>query len=86
VIGAAPLASDLEEFWSRLGLPIIQGYGLTETAPRAYGYATSFGLNKSICDDADQLAVGTHDGKRGLIIYSDLKASMGSKYAALLAG
>lgn len=33
VIGAAPLASELEEFWSRLGLPIIQGYGLTETAP-----------------------------------------------------
>lgn len=33
VIGAAPLAKELEEFWSRLGLPIIQGYGLTETAP-----------------------------------------------------
>lgn len=33
VIGAAPLARELEEFWSRLGLPIIQGYGLTETAP-----------------------------------------------------
>ncbi|MFI5058287.1 MAG: AMP-binding protein [Candidatus Acidiferrales bacterium] len=33
VVGAAPLARDLEEFWSRLGFAVIQGYGLTETAP-----------------------------------------------------
>lgn len=33
VIGAAPLPKDLEEFWSRLGFAVIQGYGLTETAP-----------------------------------------------------
>ena len=29
--GAAP--PELEEFWSRLGFVVIQGYGLTETAP-----------------------------------------------------
>ncbi|MGC0774231.1 MAG: AMP-binding protein [Candidatus Acidiferrum sp.] len=33
VVGAAPLAKELEEFWSRLGFAVIQGYGLTETAP-----------------------------------------------------
>jgi long-chain acyl-CoA synthetase len=33
IVGAAPLDSDLEEFWSRLGFVVIQGYGLTETAP-----------------------------------------------------
>jgi len=31
--GAAPLEAELEEFWSRLGFVVIQGYGLTETAP-----------------------------------------------------
>jgi long-chain acyl-CoA synthetase len=33
VVGAAPLDPDLEQFWSRLGYVVIQGYGLTETAP-----------------------------------------------------
>jgi long-chain acyl-CoA synthetase len=33
IVGAAPLARELEEFWSRLGFAVIQGYGLTETAP-----------------------------------------------------
>jgi long-chain acyl-CoA synthetase len=33
VVGAAPLPSDLEEFWRRMGFAVIQGYGLTETAP-----------------------------------------------------
>jgi long-chain acyl-CoA synthetase len=33
VVGAAPLAPDVEEFWTRLGFLTIQGYGLTETAP-----------------------------------------------------
>ena len=33
IVGAAPLEPALEEFWSRLGLLVIQGYGLTETAP-----------------------------------------------------
>jgi long-chain acyl-CoA synthetase len=33
VVGAAPLPAPLEEFWKRLGFVVIQGYGLTETAP-----------------------------------------------------
>ena len=33
VVGAAPLDPELEAFWSRLGFLVIQGYGLTETAP-----------------------------------------------------
>ncbi|MBI3491567.1 MAG: AMP-binding protein, partial [Acidobacteria bacterium] len=33
VVGAAPLDADLEAFWSELGFAVIQGYGLTETAP-----------------------------------------------------
>ena len=35
VVGAAPLDPDLEEFWRKLGFLVIQGYGLTETAPVA---------------------------------------------------
>jgi long-chain acyl-CoA synthetase len=33
VVGAAPLAPELEQFWRRMGFAVIQGYGLTETAP-----------------------------------------------------
>ncbi len=33
VVGAAPLDPELEAFWSELGFAVIQGYGLTETAP-----------------------------------------------------
>jgi long-chain acyl-CoA synthetase len=33
VVGAAPLESSLESFWGRLGFLVVQGYGLTETAP-----------------------------------------------------
>ncbi|MBI4476184.1 MAG: AMP-binding protein [Acidobacteria bacterium] len=33
LVGAAPLDPALEEYWSRLGFLVIQGYGLTETAP-----------------------------------------------------
>jgi long-chain acyl-CoA synthetase len=33
VVGAAPLDAELEAFWSELGFAVIQGYGLTETAP-----------------------------------------------------
>ena len=33
VVGAAPLDPELEQFWMRLGFLVVQGYGLTETAP-----------------------------------------------------
>lgn len=33
VSGGAPLPADLEAFWSGLGYAVVQGYGLTETAP-----------------------------------------------------
>lgn len=33
VVGAAPLDAALEKFWGDLGFAVIQGYGLTETAP-----------------------------------------------------
>jgi long-chain acyl-CoA synthetase len=33
VAGGAPLPADLEQFWSNLGFVVVQGYGLTETAP-----------------------------------------------------
>ena len=33
VLGGAPLDAALEVFWRRLGYAVIQGYGLTETAP-----------------------------------------------------
>lgn len=33
VVGAAPLDPDLEKFWRQRGFAVVQGYGLTETAP-----------------------------------------------------
>jgi long-chain acyl-CoA synthetase len=33
VVGAAPLDPELEAFWGERGFAVIQGYGLTETAP-----------------------------------------------------
>ena len=33
IVGAAPLEAGLEAFWGQLGFAVIQGYGLTETAP-----------------------------------------------------
>ena len=33
VVGAAPLDGALEAFWSELAFVVVQGYGLTETAP-----------------------------------------------------
>lgn len=33
VSGGAPLPADLERFWSNLAFVVVQGYGLTETAP-----------------------------------------------------
>ena len=33
VVGAAPLDGELEAFWKEIGFVVIQGYGLTETAP-----------------------------------------------------
>jgi len=32
-VGAAPLDPELEQFWAQLGFLVVQGYGLTETAP-----------------------------------------------------
>lgn len=33
VVGGATLTAELEQFWNGLGYAVIQGYGLTETAP-----------------------------------------------------
>src|SRR5438046_10391960 len=33
VAGGAPVDSELEEFWARLGFLVVQGYGLTEASP-----------------------------------------------------
>jgi long-chain acyl-CoA synthetase len=33
ILGGAALDPELERFWSRLGYLVVQGYGLTETAP-----------------------------------------------------
>jgi long-chain acyl-CoA synthetase len=33
IVGAAPLETALESFWGELGFAVVQGYGLTETAP-----------------------------------------------------
>ena len=71
VVGGAPLDPDLEAFWSRLGFLVIQGYGLTETAPivtlnhplraRKGSVGTAIGgVDLSIADDGEILVRGAN--------------------------
>ena len=69
IVGAAPLDPEVEAFWSRLGFLVIQGYGLTETAPivtlnhpfrtRRGSVGTPIGgIEVSIADDGEILVRG----------------------------
>jgi long-chain acyl-CoA synthetase len=69
VVGAAPLDADLEEFWKELGFVVIQGYGLTETAPIVtlnHPFATKSGsvgkaiagVEMKVADDGEILVRG----------------------------
>jgi long-chain acyl-CoA synthetase len=52
VVGAAPLPPELEEFWRRMGFAVVQGYGLTETAPIVtfnHPFKTSKGSVRACC-------------------------------------
>jgi long-chain acyl-CoA synthetase len=69
VSGGAPLSADLERFWSNLGFVVVQGYGLTETAP-VISFSHPFhlqrgttgkplaGVNLKIVDDGEVLVRG----------------------------
>ena len=65
VVGAAPLDPALEEFWQRLGFVVIQGYGLTETAPIVslnHPFGTSRGsVGKAIAGRRDEDRGGRRD-------------------------
>ncbi len=69
VVGAAPLDGQLEAFWKELGFVVIQGYGLTETAPIVtlnHPFATKSGsvgkaiagVEMKIADDGEILVRG----------------------------
>ncbi|HZR23834.1 MAG TPA: AMP-binding protein [Vicinamibacterales bacterium] len=69
VVGAAPLDADLEQFWKEIGFVVIQGYGLTETAPIVtlnHPFATKSGsvgkaiagVEMKIADDGEILVRG----------------------------
>ncbi len=64
VVGAAPLDPELEAFWGRLGFVVVQGYGLTETAPIVTlnhpFHATKGAVGKPIAGVEIQIA---HDGE-----------------------
>lgn len=69
VSGGAPLAADLARFWNNLGFAVVQGYGLTETAP-VISFTHPFhirygtvgqplaGLDVKIADDGEVLVRG----------------------------
>src|SRR5204862_5351094 len=69
VVGAAPLDIELEQIWSELGFAVVQGYGLTETAPIVtlnHPFATKkgsvgkaiAGVDVKIADDGEILVRG----------------------------
>jgi len=71
VVGGAPLDPEIEAFWSRLGFLVIQGYGLTETAPivtlnhplraRKGSVGTPIGgVDLTIADDGEILVRGAN--------------------------
>ena len=67
VVGAAPLDPALEEFWGRLGFVVIQGYGLTETAPIVslnHPFSASNGsVGKAIAGVEVKIATGRRDSR-----------------------
>ncbi len=69
VVGAAPLEAELESFWKDIGFVVIQGYGLTETAPIVtlnHPFATKSGsvgkaiagVEMKVADDGEILVRG----------------------------
>ncbi len=69
IVGGAPLPSDLEQFWANLGFLVVQGYGLTETAPiisfshpfhvrRGTAGKPLAGVDVKIADDGELLVRG----------------------------
>jgi long-chain acyl-CoA synthetase len=69
VSGGAPLSADLERFWANLAFVVVQGYGLTETAP-VISFSHPFhvqrgttgkpisGVNVKIAEDGEVLVRG----------------------------
>jgi long-chain acyl-CoA synthetase len=75
VVGGAPLDSALEQFWARRAFAVIQGYGLTETAPivtmthpfriRAGSVGTALtGVEVRIAPDGEILVRGDNVARR----------------------
>ena len=68
VVGAAPLDPALEEFWGRLGFAVIQGYGLTETAPIVslnHPFSARRGsVGKAIAGVEVKIATGRRDSRQ----------------------
>ena len=72
IVGGATLPVEEEQFWSRLGFAVIQGYGMTETAPSITithpfkGIKAGFvgkklpGLEIQIAEDGEILVRGPH--------------------------
>ncbi len=71
ICGGAPLPIDIAEFFEALGLPILEGYGLTESAPllsvnpmsdRRLGTVGTAGKGVELCfaDDGEILARGAN--------------------------
>ena len=72
IVGGAKLAVEEEEFWTRLGFAVVQGYGMTETAPSitithpfkgmkaGYVGKTLPGLEIRIAEDGEILVRGPH--------------------------
>ena len=69
ICGGAPLEDNVAEFFERIGIPIFQGYGLTETSPtistNRYGYSKIGTVGQAlpsvtvkIADNGEILATG----------------------------
>ena len=73
VTGGAPLDFDTAQFWKRIGVPVIQGYGLSECSPVltvSYAHSPTGSVGPALCNVDVRLGSDGEVQARGENIFS----------------